>query len=100
MRVTLVESGGWTNVSRHCSVDTGTLSRDAAERLEANVAALLTIDPIGIERARDAATLSFEIVADGCSRRLSFSEAAPPAELVLVLEVLRPLCRPVPNQKP
>ena len=97
MRVTFTESGGWTNVRRRCSVDVATLPREVAARLEASLARLLAVETDHRRGARDAATLVFEVERDGVSRRVSFSEASSPAELRPVLEILRPLCRPVPN---
>lgn len=97
MRVTLTESGGWTNVRRRCSVDTRTLPADVAGTLERCVLVVLASEPAQAPHARDAVTLVLEVEADEGSRRASFSEAAAPAEIRPVLEILRPLCRPVAN---
>jgi len=97
MKVTLTESGGWTNVRRRCSVDTATLPRDAAARLEACMTALLGAEERAASRAIDAQLLVFEVEDRTGCKRVSFSEAKPPAEIVPVMEILRPLCRPVIN---
>jgi hypothetical protein len=98
MRVTLTESGGWTNVRRQCSVDTDALPREVAKRLEACMKSLLEVSPHSAVRARDAATLVFEVDGGAELRRAYFSEAAAPPEIGPVLEILRPYCQPLPNQ--
>lgn len=100
MKVTLVESGGWTNVKRSCTVDTATLAPEVAWQLEqACAAALVAPVPVATPRARDVRMLTLEVEFGGSSRCASFNELAAPAALAPVIKMLRPLCRPVPNAR-
>ena len=97
MRVTLTETGGWTNIRRSCTVDTLDLPAETARALEA------AVDQVEPNReysepplARDTRRLLLEVDKDGTRTRTSFSDAAVPPEAIAVLEILSPLCVIVP----
>jgi hypothetical protein len=97
MKVTFTETGGWANVTRSCTVDTISLPRTTAFVLEAACRKALSLAAIAVHpNVRDARTLTLVVVANGERRSASFSEAEAPPELQPVIEILRPLCRPVP----
>ena len=96
MKVTLTEMGGWANLRRSCTIDTASLPRPIARKLEVDCRSALraTVDLID-PNVRDARTLTLIIDADGTRTTASFSEPGSPPELRPVLEVMRPLCKPV-----
>lgn len=97
MKVYLTETGGWTNVRTGCTVDTATLPDPvAAALLQALAQPHLFIEHVQAPDARDARTVSIEIECGDRWKRTSFSEAAPPADARVVLEILRPYCKPMP----
>lgn len=102
MRITLTQSGGWANVSMRASLDSDTLSPSDA-RL---VLALAEPAPLGLLRSagsppmRDALQYVLEIDTDAGPRVLRFTDADKPAGAQRLLEMMRPLFRPVPNVRP
>jgi hypothetical protein len=97
MKVTLTESGGWANVRKSCTVETGTLPQETAHVLEQALCSNeLFADHDGAPDARDARIVVIEVHCGGDSRRTAFSEAATPVSARRVLEILRPLCQIVP----
>lgn len=100
MRVTLTEMGGWANVRRSCTIDTSSLPRPVAARLEDGCLSVLAVSGRKDGTAvRDARTLTLVVDTNGESRRVSFSEPGAPPEMRPVLEILRPLCKPVPQTR-
>jgi hypothetical protein len=94
MKVTLTEMGGWANIKRSCTIDTASLPRAVAIKLEDDCRLALAAPPPPLDRrVRDARTLTLVIDADGARRCASFHEPGAPAELRPILEVMRPLCR-------
>jgi len=96
MKVTLTEMGGWANIRRSCTIDTASLPRTVAIKLEdgcrlALAAPAVVFDP----NVRDARTLTLVVDTEGARRCASFQEPGAPAALRPVLEVMRPLCRQV-----
>ena len=97
MKVTLTETGGWTNIRTGCTVETDSLPSDEARLLEA---ALQQADLFAVHgnapNARDARCVTIEFVHGGRHERTSFSEAAAPAGARVLLDILRPRSRPIP----
>lgn len=97
MKISMIESGGWTNIRSGCTVDTAGLPDAVAETLRrALVDAQLFHTHAAPEGARDARTILILVECGDRSRRASFSEAAPPEAARPLLDILRPLCRPMP----
>lgn len=96
MKITLTETGGWTNISKRCVIDTLELPRETARVLEAALEqdALFAEHPAA-PHARDARTVVIEVEGHNGPRRVTFSEAATPAGARIVLQILRPLSKVV-----
>lgn len=93
MKVTIILSGGFSNLTRRCDLDTRDLPDAAAATVESALRLWLEIDEPGrAPHARDARTYRFEFELDDESRCVTFSEAAKPADARPVLEILKPVC--------
>lgn len=102
MMITLTQSGGWANVSMRASLDSETLqSSDARLVLE-----LLDQPPPGLLRSvglppvADGMQYELEIDTNAGPRVLRFTDSSKPLGVQRLLEVMRPLFRPVPYRRP
>ena len=97
MKVRLTEKGGWTNVRTGCTVDTANLPAEMAQALEDALAhAHIFGKHADHPNARDARTVDIEVKYGDCWIRASFSEAALLEGASEILQILRPLCEPIP----
>jgi hypothetical protein len=97
MKIHLVETGGWANIRSGCTVDTAMLPDTVAEALlHALVDSRLFLAHDTPADVRDARTIEIIVDCGETSRHTSFSEAAAPDAALPLLEILRPLCRPMP----
>jgi len=98
MRVTLTQTGGWANVSMRASLDSETLT-PSESRL---VHELLQAPPVGLLRSAARAPLAdgmqyvLEVDTNAGTRVLRFNDADKPVGVQKLLELMRPLFRPVP----
>lgn len=96
MKVTLTETGGWANIKRSCTIDTASLPRAVAIKLEEDCRSVLAAPTMFADpNVRDGRTLTLLVDADGTRHSASFQEPGAPPALRPVLEVMRPLCKPV-----
>lgn len=103
MRITLTQSGGWANVSMRASVDS-----DALEPSDARlVLALIDQPPLGLLRSvrpppamADALQYVLEVDTSAGPRVLRFTDSDKPPGAQRLLEMMRPLFRPVPHRRP
>lgn len=93
MKVIIILSGGFANLTRRCELDTRDLPAPAAARVEAALRLWLAAEvEMTAPQARDARTYRFEFDLDDAHHCVAFSEAAKPDEARPVLEILRPVC--------
>jgi hypothetical protein len=98
MKVTLTETGGWTNIRRSCTVDTLTLSINDAHALERALDDRQLFEPHPPPAgARDMRTFSIDFDKGDLHRHAAFTDAAIPLCAVSLLEILLPHCKIAPD---